>query len=112
MHKPGRQIKNHITKNFLPRPVQVQPVYVRLVKPIEKKVLISKPAPKPSCSHQEHQQPLPETPCAYASAPTPAPPMPPAPAPAPCGHHQELDPTSELELPAESVFAEQAYCSK
>lgn len=121
VHQPGKLIKKTLTRNFLPRPVQVQPVYVRMVKPIEKKVLISKPAEKPGCSEKVEQQPLPETPCAYSAklppapvplpcplAPLPPPPPPCASAPLPLAP-VELDPTSEIELPAESVFAEAAY---
>lgn len=150
LHQPGKKVENQITRNYLPRPVQVNPVYVRLVKPIEKKVLISKtpqtPVPSPP---QIIETPLPEAPCDYTAklpppAPLPAPPAPwppappppyagpygpPPPPPPPCGPLPpppppppapcagaipppvELDSGSELELPVEGLFAEQAYCS-
>lgn len=115
--------------------MQVRPIYVNLVKPIEKRVLISKPAELPESSQQIIQSPLPAAPCDYASLPPTAPaplsyPPPPAPlsyplpaqlplsapapcappAPAPCAQSVPVAPEAlagdVLELPSESVFAE------
>lgn len=53
LHHGGKIIHKHVAHKFLPRPVQVRPVYVKVVKPIEKKVLIEKPAAKkPPCEQQ------------------------------------------------------------
>lgn len=43
LQQGGKTITHQITRNFLPSPVQVRPVIVRIVKPIEKKVLVEKP---------------------------------------------------------------------
>lgn len=50
-HRAGKTIHRPVTHKYLPRPVQVRPVYVKLVRPIEKKVLVEKqPGDKPGCS--------------------------------------------------------------
>lgn len=65
LHTGGKTIKKLITKEFLPRPVHVRPVIVRIVKPIEKKVLISKPAVPGLPQTIVHEAPIPP-PCAYS----------------------------------------------
>ncbi|XP_031622926.1 chorion protein S38-like [Contarinia nasturtii] len=43
----ARTVTNAYTRRILPSTIQLRPVIVRLVKPIERKVLLDKPAPQP-----------------------------------------------------------------
>lgn len=49
VNQGGKTITKLHTRKFLPSQTQVRPVFVRVIKPIEKKVFIDKPAPGPSC---------------------------------------------------------------
>lgn len=84
VNQGGKKITKAYTTKYLPSPVHVRPVIVRLVKPITKKVLIEKPA-KP-CKPDTSVVVAPEipNPCNDVGPTTPAPCQSPAPAPAPC----------------------------
>lgn len=72
LHQGGKTIRTETIRKFLPQPVQVRPVYVRLVKPIEKQILVEKsPAgDKPSCEQKViFDKPPTSAPCDYASKP-------------------------------------------
>lgn len=64
-HTGGKTIKTLITKEFMPRAIHVRPVIVRIVKPIEKKVLISKPVVPAFPQTIVHEAQIPP-PCAYS----------------------------------------------
>lgn len=51
LNQAGRKVTKEYTKTYLPSPVQVRPIIVRVVKPIEQKVFLDKPA-----SQQSNQQ--------------------------------------------------------
>lgn len=67
----GKTIQKQITHKYLPRPIHVRPVYVKVVKPIEKKVLIEKNKnEKPGCLNKIINGKLVEGPCQYSSGPS------------------------------------------
>lgn len=102
VNQAGKKITKAFTTKYLPSPVHVRPVIVRLVKPITKKVLIEKPA-KP-CQPDQSVIVPPEipSPCDNVPPSTPAPCTPPPPPPAtPCNAADEgieLDSAAAVEL--------------
>lgn len=98
VNQGGKTITKAYTTKYLPSPVHIRPVIVRLVKPIEKKVLIEKPA-KP-CQPDKSFVVAPEipNPCEDVG-PAPCAPAP-APAPAPCAGNDggfELDSVASVD---------------
>lgn len=98
VNQGGKTITKAYTTKYLPSPVHVRPVIVRLVKPITKKVLIEKPA-KP-CKPVTSVVVAPEipNPCEDVG-PAPCAPAP-APGPAPCASNDggvELDSVASVD---------------
>lgn len=73
LNQGGKTITKALTRKYLPSQIQLRPVIVRVVKPIEKKVFLDKPAP--ACGSESYaSNPAIPSPCAqYAAAPAPAP---------------------------------------
>lgn len=100
LNQGGKKITRVKTTKFMPAPVHIKPVIVRIVKPVEKKVLVEKPK---ECAPDKQVIVQPEIPCpcedvlksAPAPCETPAPPCVPAPAPAPCSSPLEIIPNGE-----------------
>lgn len=87
LNQGGKKITKVKTTKTMPAPIHIKPVIVRIVKPVEKKVLVEKPK---CCSPDKEVVVHPEIPCACPPEPTPAPCPAPAPAPAPCSVPVEL----------------------
>lgn len=101
VNQGGKTITKAYTTKFLPSPVHIRPVIVRLVKPIEKKVLVEKPAKPCQPDKSVVVQPEIPNPCDNVPPSKPAPcAEPPAPA-APCSGADEgieLDSAAAVEL--------------
>lgn len=67
LNQGGKTITKAITRKYLPSQIQVRPVIVRVVKPIEKKVFIDKPAPAPGCNSYASNPAIP-APCSSYDA--------------------------------------------
>lgn len=65
VNQGSKKITNAFTRKFLPSPVQYRPVIVRIVRPVEKKVLIDKPQ-KPGSQNYVQNPVIPDQ-CASAS---------------------------------------------
>lgn len=104
LNQGEKTIHNHITRQYMPREIKDRHVYIRLVKPIEKKILISKPGPNQPGPNQPGS-PDSGAPCDYPSAPLPplppcalpAPPAPPAPSAPACNCSPALDDQQYIE---------------
>lgn len=70
LNQGGKTITNAYTRKILPGAIQLRPVIVRIVKPIEKKVFIDKPVQPGSSSYVQNPQ-VPNA-CEYALAALPA----------------------------------------
>lgn len=66
INKGGNKITNEYTRKILPSSIQFRPIIVRVVKPIEKKVLIDKPQ-QPGCKDYAQTPVIPDQ-CAGAIA--------------------------------------------
>lgn len=74
LNQGSKTITNAYTRKTLPSSIQLRPVIVRIVRPIEKKVLIDKPQ-QPGCQNYVSNPPIPDQ-CAYADVPAAALPVP------------------------------------
>lgn len=69
LNQGGKTVTKAITRKYMPGQIQLRPVIIRVVKPIEKKVFIDKPAP-PCGSQSYASNPVIPAPCdSYASLP-------------------------------------------
>lgn len=66
VNQGGKKITNEYTRKILPSAIQLRPIIVRIVKPIEKKVLIDKPQ-QPGCQNYAQTPVIPDQ-CATALA--------------------------------------------
>lgn len=76
LNQGGKTITNAYTRKILPGQVQYRPIIVRIVKPIERKVLIDKPAGPCGSQSYVSSPPVPN-PCDVALAPYQSAPLPP-----------------------------------
>lgn len=111
LHQGGRTITKEYTKKFLPSPIQVRPIIVRIVKPIEKKVLIEKATQCPQPQSYVVNPVIPDA-CATVTA-SPAPCATPATAAPPqcsAGNEIDLSEAGAVELQAESGDVASSPC--
>lgn len=101
LNQGGKKITKAFTTKFLPSPIQIRPVIVRLVKPIEKKVLVEKPQ-KPCQPDQSLVIPpvIPPTLCPYGAAVAPVALAAAAPLPLPAAAPIPIAAAAPLELAA------------